>query len=480
MRHFAFAFLLLTPLVVKPGLAQQAVRFGVAGAYLEVADAPSLSTSEFTIEFWLRVRELGDPAGAGGEQTVFDKRSDTSGYNFRLAGEEFPVQLFAIVENRDVGTVIDRNVWTHVAVTQSADSLKIYKNAVLAAADTNRYSAQSTSPLRIGSLGWPGLSYELRGDMDEIRMWDHARPADSISANVHNKLTGSESGLVAYWDFEGAAIDVFPDLSPNGNDAHPWGIITLIPSDAPVGFVPLPAPTGLRALGTTNSIELSWRWGGDEVAEYSIYRSGSPDFLADESNRIASISGDDSTFVDMNVVPGHDYYYRLRCVDQDEKQSAAGVAALGRVFVEVNYVTGVYYYPQFGPADTAGTWESVYVRDLLDTRQPPALGHYSGRDPSVVAQHMEWMDSYGIDFIVTDWWEEGSWKDVTLREYLLPTLEESGVRFALQYPVWNHWGDEGLMIDATVIQRMVSDFQYMAETYFDHPSVLTVDDRPVV
>src|SRR5947208_12107575 len=38
--------------------------------------------------------------------------------------------------------------------------------------------------------------------MDEVRVWNYARPPEQIRANLFTTLTGKEPGLVGYWNFD--------------------------------------------------------------------------------------------------------------------------------------------------------------------------------------------------------------------------------------------------------------------------------------
>jgi hypothetical protein len=479
-------YLILTVLVLNPPLrAQHAIRFDAYGSYLDVQSSPSLETPEFTVEFWLRVHDLGDPNLGDGEQNLLDKRDENGyGFNIRLAGTEFPVHAFGFVgPNAGVGAdaAVVRGLWTHLAFTQSSDSLKVYVNSVLAGADSSRYDPVSSWHLRIGEfVGFPWAYLGLRGDMDELRIWDHARGPDSIAAYLHEDVSGYEPGLMAYWPFDTEADGWTPDLTANGNNAQMFGSARLVASDAPIGYKPLPAPTCVRAFGSETDITLAWQHGGDGISEYRVHRGDREDFTADETSLYATVAGTDSTFKDDSVIPANNYYYRIRAVDEGGHAGAQSEATLGRVYVRMDYLTGVYYNLSHDPADTTRDWAGAYVRALFDPPQPPMLGHYSSRDPSVVRQHLDWMDSYGIDFLTCEWWQADSPDDVTLRDFVLPEIETTSVRFSLQYLVNNFWGEAGLVIDDPIRQQMIADFEHMAETYFGHPNYLTVGGRPVV
>ena len=50
---------------------------------------------------------------------------------------------------------------------------------------------------------------------DEIRIWNLARSATEIQQAMDGSLSGSEKGLVGYWNFDDGTAD---DLSANGHD----------------------------------------------------------------------------------------------------------------------------------------------------------------------------------------------------------------------------------------------------------------------
>jgi glycoprotein endo-alpha-1,2-mannosidase len=471
-------------LFADKAFSQKAVRFESPGDYIEVPHSASLSPAEFTIEFWLKVHGLGDPNEAGGEQTILDKRGNNTGYNLRLAGTGFPIPVFAFVLPGSVrpNNDINPNSWYHIAVTQDQDSLRIYFNGKLEGETANSYASATTAPLRIGDfLGYPGRYLGLRGEIDELRIWNTARNQDEVQAAMYEKLTGSESGLAGYWDFDSQSGITITDLSSNGNDGTLHGNANLVVSEAPIGFVPPAQPVGLRAYGGAQAIDLAWKPGGNGISGYRIYRGDSLYFQTDANSLLATVSAPDSTYTDQDVSAGRDYIYLLHALDDELHVSQPGNATLSRtVSAQSQYFTGVYYYPWYDPI-LKHKWVGQFSRDFLVPQQPPMLDHYSSKDPQVILQHLNWMQTYGVDFMVSSWWGQNSWEDVTLRDFILPEIINTPVRFTIYYEskILDS-GPDGINIDAAKEEQLVSDFNYIAETYFDHPNLLKVNGKPVV
>jgi hypothetical protein len=70
-------------------------------------------------------------------------------------------------------------------------------------------------------LGYPtggsALSY-FNGEIDDFRIWNTARSESQIQSNMYTELEGTESGLMAYYNFEEGAGDTLADRSGNGHD----------------------------------------------------------------------------------------------------------------------------------------------------------------------------------------------------------------------------------------------------------------------
>jgi hypothetical protein len=107
--------------------------------------------------------------------------------------------------------------WYHVSWTysSSASSLKMYVNGALDKEVSMTGSITTNADDLMISDAYSGLRF--MGCMDEVRLWNTARTAEQIRENMHLPLTGVETGLVSYWQFnEGSGDETVDNVS--GND----------------------------------------------------------------------------------------------------------------------------------------------------------------------------------------------------------------------------------------------------------------------
>ncbi len=120
--------------------------------------------------------------------------------------------------------------------------MQVYVNGTLIASRTDATLQDVMDPFACFGLGhgrW------LNGWMDELRVWDRALTLAEVTSVGQQTLTGSESGLVGYWDFEGDSLD----QSGTGNDGDLMGDAMLVN----VGSIPyVPQATNISYI-TVNS-----------------------------------------------------------------------------------------------------------------------------------------------------------------------------------------------------------------------------------
>ena len=148
---------------------------------------------------------------------------------------------------------------------------------------------------------------------------------------------------------------------------------------------------------------------------------------------------------------------------------------------------GAHYYLWYGrptfPVVGGGVWKSDY-------NHQPCLGEYNSRDPKVISQHINWAKEAGIDFFVINWYDSHSWDDITLREYYLSEQPTPEIKFCLHYdsslalnvfrnPVSYDFNNK-YSPSKTKGEKFLEDFEYLSETYFNHPQYLKINNRPLV
>ena len=186
--------------------------------------ALNVSGGDFTLQAWV------NPT-ASGWSTILSK-----GYG----GAEITDYLFTINPSSLLGlniksgwtystTAIPLNTWSHVAVSFNFTTKQatFYLNGI--ADGGGSFPAQptptDTNPLFIGQQGYNCACNHFEGRMDDVVIWNTTRSAEEITCSMAKQLTGSEAGLVAFYEMNesGACMDntsttMITDQSPNGFD----------------------------------------------------------------------------------------------------------------------------------------------------------------------------------------------------------------------------------------------------------------------
>lgn len=100
--------------------------------------------------------------------------------------------------------------WVHVAATAGGGEVKLYLNGSLLSEAVQPYQwdlewspANFLGRSRYYATGTGDEDFQ--GQMDEVRIWNHARTPEQIQASMSQRLTGTEPGLVGLWNFNDPA-----------------------------------------------------------------------------------------------------------------------------------------------------------------------------------------------------------------------------------------------------------------------------------
>ncbi|HEY6229278.1 MAG TPA: LamG domain-containing protein, partial [Verrucomicrobiae bacterium] len=207
-----------------------------AGDFVELPSGVLSNVTTATIEAWVNWRSFD--AQNGQNKRVFNYGSAWRDVSLaqRNSGELWLVFPEDRLHVHDVSTrrIVVTNTWYHLAGVIGKEGMKLYLNGWLI--DSNDYTggfekALPTALFRIGetvSIKDPPAAFE--GMIDEVRLWNTARSVDEIRANLHRRLTGNETNLIALWNFDD---DTAKDRGPNGWHGAFRGKAHAIPADIP-------------------------------------------------------------------------------------------------------------------------------------------------------------------------------------------------------------------------------------------------------
>lgn len=205
-----------------------------ATGYVRVANHVDFSMQSFTLEAW--VQRMGTGSGfttdATGSGIVSKPHEGVCGSNIASWHMDYSNtgQIMFNVVHAEASSglylqspaLADPLARHHIATTFDGDSARIYVDGVeLAAAKwtlgTVYYGSQD---VLIGANNWAcGYLRGFDGWIDDVRIWNYARSAAQIAAAKDCRLTGTETGLVGYWTFDGS------DLTDQTGHGHGGAVV---------------------------------------------------------------------------------------------------------------------------------------------------------------------------------------------------------------------------------------------------------------
>ncbi len=244
---------------------------------------------------------------------IMSKRPNGSGIGYEFinnsssGGGQFGVNLTtsAGAAGPPYGTSnIANNVWHHLAmvVDVASTSCKIYVDGVLQQTKTTSNIGGANTVSNTGDLLFGTLSNYasfMNAQLDDIRFWNKAMTATEVLSDKTEILTGTETNLIAAWDFENVSGTTVPDISGHN---HPGtlnnGAMVIAQTNEmqinSVSLIQTELPTGIGDLdqrviavkasvsGTINPLTLSalkFTMAGttniNDVTNIKIYSSGS-------------------------------------------------------------------------------------------------------------------------------------------------------------------------------------------------------------
>jgi len=170
-------------------------------------------------------------------------------------------------------TTIPLNTWVHIAGVWNGSSTMVYVNGVLDATNASVPGSFPTTanPVRIGANQ---TSEAMAGKLDGVRIWTTARTATEINTNKGSCLSGSETGLLALYNFEEGSGTTVADLTGHGYNGTFVGAPTWTTGMSCTAVLPISFENFSANKNTAGNVQLEWKVGTQSgIDRYEIERS---------------------------------------------------------------------------------------------------------------------------------------------------------------------------------------------------------------
>ena len=214
--------------------AGNALSFHHASDYVSGSGLKS-TMLQFTIEAWVYHDNL--PIGDEQRYITVEPEVAAIGYDGLPSGSVNQLNFFIKDDNFTgyairVDNVLATNKWMHVAASYDGATMKLYLNGEL----VQTMAASATLFAPDGTFKISGTD-AMDGNLDEIRIWNYARDIADIRADMYRTLSGTETGLVSYWQFnEGSGTSVTDIVGGNAGTFHNMDASHWISSTVPTPF----------------------------------------------------------------------------------------------------------------------------------------------------------------------------------------------------------------------------------------------------
>ncbi len=181
--------------MAQPG---NALNFDGANDMVVVPNNSALEFTTGTIELWLKPDWV---SGTAGNNPGFIGLRDGSGtrFSFHIKNNYSAIDIY----NGSVATVtyaFSQGEWYHIALVLKSSTTDVYINGIYQGTMNQSVNQGNTGQdLNIGSSNGTGEFF--KGEIDEVRIWSTQRTACEIASYRNTELTGNETSLLAYYNF---------------------------------------------------------------------------------------------------------------------------------------------------------------------------------------------------------------------------------------------------------------------------------------
>ena len=177
-----------------------------------------------TIEMWVRATAFPESGRSAGLMRFGNQDSGSSWliYAWQGTGTKASLQTVATGQAPDIDMPLDE--WIHLASAFDGKNWTMCVNGKPVQTlhfDWPPYHLQKSRLLVGLTSDDPATPFpRFKGGIGQVRVWNRARTPQEIERDMHERMTGTEDGLILLWRMEEGRGNVLHDSSGRGNDGQ--------------------------------------------------------------------------------------------------------------------------------------------------------------------------------------------------------------------------------------------------------------------
>jgi hypothetical protein len=187
--------------VTEPFYVGNALHFDDADDRLYINSPLTTQVDNITMETWVKADTISSADTY--IRIMYNGNSSNSGYGIYLAGASKSVAILVgglAVITPSTPVTLNTGQWYHIAAVRDNGAWKLYVNGVLQPLTNFTIPNTPTQQFSVGNSYYSNENFV--GCIDETRFWTVARTQQQIQDNMYIKLTGEETGLLAYYNYD--------------------------------------------------------------------------------------------------------------------------------------------------------------------------------------------------------------------------------------------------------------------------------------
>ena len=186
--------------------------------YVLIAEASSyIQNSDASLMGWFKINEFD------GLNPLFGFRNYPDDYcsMYAVMGTNGTIETMVYGNLQSFNSGHDANQWYHLAMVfnSQTETFNTYVNGELGSSIATPSSIFDCRDIDLLIGGMQIGNFEtLNGSIDDVSLWDVSLTQDDIQAHMNTELSGDETGLAGYWNFNEGEGSILTDLSDNRID----------------------------------------------------------------------------------------------------------------------------------------------------------------------------------------------------------------------------------------------------------------------